>query len=101
MVAPGYFARATAFTLAAVVPVSGVSPACPLLEDSLEVVVPVVPLAAVADPPIAKAAPPPNPASTRAAAATVFLVLFIMRVSLVLMGVRPGGPTTEACRPIP
>ncbi|GAA1966982.1 hypothetical protein GCM10009798_29140 [Nocardioides panacihumi] len=40
------------------------------------------PVAAVADPPIAMAAPPPNPASNRAAAATVFLVLFITEVSL-------------------
>jgi hypothetical protein len=40
--------------------------------------VPVVFEAALAEPPMANAAPPPNPASNSAPAAIVFLVLFNM-----------------------
>src|SRR3954451_9837137 len=69
-VAPGYFASAAAFTLAAVVPVRAVSPECPVVLDALEdaVTAPAVPVAA-------RTAPPPKPASTRALAARTLLVL--------------------------
>src|SRR4051794_41816369 len=70
MVAPGYFASAAAFTLAAVVPVRAVSPECPVVLVELE-----VPVTASAVPGGARTAPPPKPASTRGLAARAPLVL--------------------------
>jgi hypothetical protein len=95
MVAPGYFASAAAFTLAAVVPDSGDSPACPLADGSVPVGAPGLELAALAVPLIAIAAPPPNPARSKAPAASDFLVLFNMQVLLESVSHVSCSPASE------
>src|SRR3954467_935579 len=98
MVAPGYFASAAALTLAAVVPVSAVSPLWPLLlvVEELE-----VPVAASALPVAATTAPPPKPASSRALAARSFRVLPMVRGSFIVFSnvVRRDGQYGANLRP--
>jgi hypothetical protein len=78
-VAPGYFASAAAFTLAAVVPVRADSPECPFVLGELE-----DPVAASAVPVAARAAPPPKPANKRALAARMLRVLPRVRGNFTL-----------------